>query len=71
MYDKRLVIINKGKSSTYPASLGETLEDREHELGIARRVIRQTDTQAIVHHVKESLVEEGLRQFTQVVLQKA
>lgn len=64
MYKKRLVLINKGKSSTYPTSLGETLENREHELGIARRVIRQTDTQAIVHHVKESLVEERLGKFT-------
>jgi hypothetical protein len=57
--------------SSYPVWLWEALDDGEEEPGIPFGVIRETDAQGVNEHLVQTLCQEGLWQFPQVVFQHA
>ena len=64
------MFISKSKN-THLINSRQAVQNAEHELGVALRVVRQADPECVDHHLVEALGEQWLRQLPQVVLQHA
>lgn len=53
---------------THSIDFRQALNDAEHELRVAVRVIGEADTQPVDHHIEHGLREQRFRQVSQVVL---
>lgn len=53
-----------GEGGTHPVDLGQAVEDGEHQLSVALRVVRQHDSQRVHQHLVQTLGEQRLRQLS-------
>ena len=58
-------------STIYLVSLGQAVEDAEHEGGASVRVAGKPDAQRVQKHLVEGVGEQRLRKLPQKVLQHA